>query len=340
MKQALLGQLAGAAARQDGQQYHTQGSVSGHPQIVRLVRRYFAALLRGRAPGPAGAEGRQALAGFFRAGSPALARVRYYELGKLAASVGAPWPDSMATNSLITVHSLSVDRRGDRATVVVFPIHELWVYVTGAGAVHSGEFDGQTDDAWNTTMVEGPHRLTLVRRNGTWSIADDFTTGIDWGDVASTLKAGGAPAAVWRAEARRIAARSAHTISVPPGVTDTFERFLELLNEHDYRATDALFMGGRGYRAYMFSKPYASWHYALRLITGFDPLSLIAVSDYPDVPFFVDASGPQFDNGGYDYAGGGMFGPSFWLARRASDGRWLIAPAETGPPVGAGGIGP
>ena len=159
LKQALLGQLAGAAARQDGQQYHTQGSVSGHPQIVRLVRRYFAALLRGRAPGPAGAEGRQALAGFFRAGSPALARVRYYELGKLAASVGAPWPDSMATNSLITVHSLSVDRRGDRATVVVFPIHELWVYVTGAGAVHSGEFDGQTDDAWNTTMVEGPHRL-------------------------------------------------------------------------------------------------------------------------------------------------------------------------------------
>ncbi len=340
LNQALLGRLAGAAARQDGQQYHPQGSVSGHPQIVRLVRRYFAALLRGRASGAAGAQGRQALAGFFPRGSPALARVRYYELGKLAASDGASWPDTMATKSLITLHSLSVDRHGDRATVVVFPIHELWVYVTDAGAVRSGEFDGQTDDAWNTTMVEGPHRLTLVRRHSTWSITDDFTAGIDWGDVAATLKAGGAPPAVRRAEARRIAARSAHTIPVPPGVTATFERFLQLLNEHDYRATDALFMGGHGYRAYMFSKPYASWHYALRLITGFDPLSLIAVSSYPDVPFFVDASGPQFNNGGYDYAGGGMFGPSFWLARRASDGRWLIAPAETGPPVGAGGVGP
>jgi len=340
LKQALLGQLAGAAARQDGQQYHPQGSVSGHPQIVRLVRRYFAALLRGRAPAAAGARGRQSLAGFFRAGSPALARVRYYELGKLAASDGAPWPDGMATKSLITLHSLSVDRRGDRATVVVFPIHAYWVYVTDAGAVRSGEFDGQTDDAWNTTMWEGPHRLTLVRRNGTWSITDDFTAGIGWGDVAATLKAGGAPAAVWRAEARRIAARSAHTIPVPPGVTATFERFLQLLNEHDYRATDALFMGGHGYRAYMFSKPYASWHYSLRLITGFDPLSLIAVSSYPDVAFFVDASGPTYNNGGYDYAGGGMFGPSYWLARRASDGRWLIAPAATDEPFGAGGIGP
>ena len=66
-------------------------------------------------------------------------------------------------------------------------------------------FVWQTDDAWNTTMWEGPHRLTLARRDGAWSIADDFAVGTDVGDVAAALKAGGAPPAIWRAEARRIA---------------------------------------------------------------------------------------------------------------------------------------
>ena len=279
--------------------------------------------------------GRRALAAFFPVRSPALARVRYLELGKVAASHGTSWPAGMATRSQVMINSLSIDSASDRATVVVYPVHELWLYVGGTGKVRRGQFDLQSGHAWDATMADGPHRLALVHRQGRWLIANDFTP-YTFG-VVRMMRAGGAPGSVWRAEARRIAARTAHPIPVPPGVRATFERFLTLLNEHRYRATDALFLGGHGYRAKMFVRPFAHWHYALRQISGFDPFSEVSVASYPDVPFVVEASGPTYRNGGYDYAGGGMFGPAMWLAHRTPDGRWLIEGAGTGPPTGAGG---
>jgi hypothetical protein len=51
----------------------------------------------------------------------------------------------------------------------------------------------------------------------------------------------------------------------------------------------------------------------------------------------VEASGPSYETGGYNFAGGGMFGPSMWLAHTTPDGRWLIQGNGTGPPTGAGG---
>src|SRR5665811_604570 len=50
-----------------------------------------------------------------------------------------------------------------------------------------------------------------------------------------------------------------------------------------------------------------------------------------DTPFVVDATGPTYEKGGYDYAGGGLFGPSWCLAHRTADGHWLIAGAGTAP---------
>ena len=333
-----LDKFAAHLQREDAAQYHTQGRLTGHADVLSVVRRYFAALLAGRAPGAAGVAGRAALAAYFPSGSRALATVRYLDRGKLAAADGALWPDGMQTRSLVEIHSLVVDRAGRRATMVVYPVHELWAYTDDTGGIHTGQFDGQTGDDWNAPMADGPHELTLVRHGAGWLINDDFTVAGEV-EVPALLKAGGAPPSLWRAVARRIAARTAYPISVPPGVTATFERFLALLNEHDYVATDALFVGGAGYRAKMFARPYANWHYTLLHISGFDPLSQLAVTVYPDVPFVVDCSGPTYEDGGYDYAGGGMFGPSMWIAHRGRDGRWLIQGYTTDMPVGAGRLG-
>jgi hypothetical protein len=337
---ALLGRRAASTALKERLSANVSASASEqqlarHAGLRRLVRDYFAALLEGRAPGQPGEQGRKQLKAFFPAGSPALARVRYLELGKLAASKGAPWPAGMVTKSLAVVHSLAVSGKGDRASIVVYPIHEYWAYVDAQGDVRTGEFDMQTEDDWNATMWEGPHRLTVVRRAGGWKITDDFTVGVGQ-DVPRMMRDGGAPKPVWRAEARRIAARTAERIPVPVGVQATFERFLTLLNEHRYRETDALFVGGHGYRGYMFGRPQGTWNYALKWISGFDPLSQIAVSSYPGIPFVVEASGPTYENGGYNFAGGGMFGPSMWIARKDGDA-WRIEGGGSGPPIGAGG---
>lgn len=326
LRERLSGNVTASASEQQ---------LARHPALRRLVRDYFAALLEGRAPGERGEQGRKQLAAFFPTGSAALARVRYLELGKLAASKGAPWPAGMVTKSLAVVHSLSVNGKGDSASIVVYPIHEFWAYADAQGKVRTGELNMQTEDAWNATMWEGTHRLTVVRRAGAWKISDDFAVGGEQ-DVPRMMRDGGAPKPVWRAEARRIAARTAHRIPVPAGVQTTFERFLTLLNEHRYRETDALFVGGHGYRGFMFARPQGNWHYALKWISGFDPLSELAVARYPGIPFVVEASGPTYENGGYNYAGGGMFGPSMWVARK-TDGAWRIEGAGTGPPIGAGG---
>jgi hypothetical protein len=50
----------------------------------------------------------------------------------------------------------------------------------------------------------------------------------------------------------------------------------------------------------------------------------------------VEASGPTYENGGYNFAGGGMFGPSMWIARKDGDA-WRIEGGGSGPPIGAGG---
>jgi len=347
LKAALLNELASSAATRDrlspgalnalSTPTAAEAQLARRPQIARLVRGYFETLLHGRAPGKVAEQARQDLAGFFTPQAASLSRVRYLELGKLAASHAALWPAGMLTRSLAVVHSLFVNRAGDRATVVVCPVHDFWAYVDSEARVHTGEFDMQSGDAWNATSSEGPHRLTLLRRAGTWLIGDDFTIGNNGFGVAATIKDGGAPKAIWQAVARRIAARTAHPIPVPAGVKATFERFLTLLNEHRYRETDALFIGGHGYGAFMFARPYGHWHYALKWIGAFDPLSEIAVASYPDIPFVVEASGPTYETGGYDFAGGGMFGPSWWIAHRTADGRWLIEGAGTSLPSGVSG---
>ncbi|HEY5472357.1 MAG TPA: hypothetical protein VIK32_04105, partial [Candidatus Limnocylindrales bacterium] len=308
LKEALLNELASSAATRDrlspsaldalSTPTAAEAQLARRPRVARLVRDYFETLLHGRAPGKVAEQAREKLVGFFTPQAASIARVRYLELGKLAASHAAPWPAGMLTRSLAVVHSIFVNRAGDRATVVVCPVHEFWAYVDSKARVHTGEFDMQSGDAWNATSSEGPHRLTLVRRAGTWLIGDDFTIGNNGFDVATTMKDGGAPKAIWQAVARRIVTRTTHPIPVPAGVKATFERFLTLLNEHRYRETDALFIGGHGYGAFMFARPYGHWHYALKRIGGFDPLSEIAVASYPDIPFVVVATGPTYETGG------------------------------------------
>ena len=357
LKLALLVQLGRTAALEarlaavDGAeafsaQTPAESRLSRHPGIRRLVEDYFRALFRARAPGQVGVRARAGLARFFAPGSAALARVRYVALGKLAVSGNARWPDGMLTSSLAVVHDLRVAPDGRHASVVVHPVHQFWVCARPGGEVASGEFNGAgavtdppADDPWDAAPADSPHRLTLARRDGAWLITDDLMTGDSatvLAGVPALLKAGGAPGAVWRAEALRIAARTKDTIPVPAGVRATFERFLTLLNEHRYVETNALFVGGRGYRASWFAKSYGTWHYALTWIGGFDPLSTIAVSSAPDVPFVVAATGPTYRQGGYDFAGGGLFGPSTWMAHRQPDGRWLIKGVSTDIPAGLG----
>ena len=98
-------------------------------------------------------------------------------------------------------------RLGARATVVIYPVCELWAYTDDMGGIHTGRFDGQALDDWNAPMVDGPHRLRLVRRGTTWLLCDDFTDGGD-GDVPTLLKASGASPTLWHSVARRIAARA------------------------------------------------------------------------------------------------------------------------------------
>lgn len=193
----------------------SETALDRNPAIATLLRHYFAMLLQAQAPGQRGAAARVALARFFIPHATALTRVRYVALGKLATSDHAAWPEGMQTAALPTVHAITVNRARDRATVIVYPLHNYWAYADRTN-VRCGQFDGQTVDAWNATMADGPHRLTLVRRAGTWLISDDFSVGGEL-DVAEMMKAGGAPMALWQAEARRIAARTKKRIPVPAG---------------------------------------------------------------------------------------------------------------------------
>jgi len=358
LKQALLSQMtrtaaleahvaAAAGAEALSAKTRAESRLSRRPRLRQFIDDYFRTVLAARAPGQPGAGARAGLARFFAPGSAALARVRFIALGKLAVAGHAPWPDGMLTSSLAVVHDLQVAADGRHVTVVVYPVRQFWTYVSARGQVRTGEFTGAgavtdppADDPWDAAPSDSPHRLTLARRGASWIVADDFMTGdsaIARAGTPALMKAGGAPEAVWQAETRRIAARTKNAIPVPGGVRSTFERFLTLLNEHRYEKTDALFVGGRGYRASWFSRPHGDWRYTLTRIGGFDPLSSIALASAPDVPFVAAVNGPAYDKGGYDFAGGGMLGYSLWNAHREADGRWLIQGAGNGIPPGLGG---
>lgn len=290
-----------------------------HPGLRRLVHGYFDALVRGGLPGPQGAVARRDLARYFAPGAAELERARWFAAGRVPKSDRA-LPEDFTLATLAAIHSIRLSHGARRATVVVDPIRAFWVYTLDEEVV-KGSVD-QLDEDWDYLAVDAPHRLTLVRRGGGWTVADDFTLGWSARDVALRLRRGGASRDVCRAEAARIRAAVKRPARVPAGAVAAFRRFIDLLNAHQYAATDALFEDGRGYRAFMFSDPWGDGRYVLRGVRGFAPLSAAAVASAPDVPVVLDIDG---DGAGYSYAGGGMLGYSTWHAHRTESGEWLIA---------------
>ena len=169
------------------------------------------------------------------------------------------------------------------------------------------------------------------------AILDDFTLGDYPNDVASRLRRGGAPLAVSRAAADRVRRTVKRPVRLPAGVTAAFQRFIDLLNAHEYRATDGVFVDGRGYRAFMFSDPWGDGRYVLRKVIGFAALSRASVLSGPDIPVVLDVGG---DGAGYSYAGGGMLGSSTWEAHETESGEWLIRGAGTDIPWSLAGRWP
>ena len=306
------------------------------PALRRLVRDYSDRLLRGGLPGDEGLDARRDLAGFYAPGSPALALARWYAKGSVPRDPDKALPGDFAFTTLAMVHDLRLSRDRRRAVVVVAPVLGFWVYTQG-GELVKGSMS-QWDEDWDYLEDEAPHRLTLARRGGgTWRILDDFTLGDYPNDVASRLRRGGAPLAVSRAAADRVRRAVKRPVRLPAGVTAAFQRFIDLLNAHQYRATDELFVSGKGYRAFMFSDPWGDGRYELLKVTGFSALSPAAVLSGHDVPVVLDVGG---DGAGYCYAGGGMLGYSTWAAHRSESGEWLIRGVGTDIPWSLAGRWP
>jgi hypothetical protein len=305
------------------------------PGLRSVVRDYFDRLLRGGLPGEQGVAARRNLQDFFPPGSPALARARWLAKGRLPRDPDKVLPEDFSFSALAMIHDLrlSADRR--HAVVVVDPIRGFWLY-SEDGRLVKGSWS-QFDEGWEYLESDAPHRLVLVRRSDGWKIVDDFTLGDYANDVASRLRHGGAPRAVYRGEAARVRRAVQRPVPIPAGAVAAFQRFIDLLNAHEYRATDAVFEGGNGYRAFMFSDPWGDGRYELRKVTGFARLSRAAVSSAPDVPVVLDIAG---DGAGYNYAGGGMLGYSTWHAHRTESGEWLIAGDGTDMPWALAGSWP
>lgn len=347
LKRALLRQLTDADSQQaEAASLYGEGAESPstpayfvlyhHPAIVRLVNTYFTRLLFARAPGPAGKAAQARLARFFLPHSNTESLVLYEVRGKIANTHGAPWPAGMQCACAVVIHSAIFNRAQTRATLVVWPVDEFYVYTDADGHVQAGQFipSGQP---WNQNEPDAPHRLTLMRKSGSWLISDDFTLGNDVGAAVDLLRAGGAPKAVWRAEQRRIANELREPRPVPAGAAATFRRFITLLNEHRYTQTRALFADGAGYPARYFDHPYGSWHYSVKSISGFDPISQVALCASPGIAFIADVSS---SSNPYSGPGGGNLGPTYWFAQRNPDGHWLLSPGGTDDPWGAGGYLP
>ncbi|MGO8683663.1 MAG: hypothetical protein ACLQUT_03650 [Thermoleophilia bacterium] len=230
-----------------------------NPAIAHLVSGYFATQVQAQAAGAAGAQARQNLARFFAPGSAALARARYLALGTSGAAAtgnnGEAAVDPTSA-SLALVRSLVINHSQTQATVIVWPVVEYQVWFDAAGHLQWSNVGGQSGEPWGIDPSGAPHRLKLVKSAGQWLISDDFS--LD-GEIPATLKKGGAPASVWQAEQRRIAAAANEHIAVPAGVKATFAQLVTLLNQRRFNETGRRYAGGSGLRAADFQHPAAAW---------------------------------------------------------------------------------
>jgi len=341
LRQALLGQLAQqmttiahVVAVDGGRALSTttptERLLAKHPAIARLVKGYFAAQVRAQAAGATGAQARQNLARFFTPGSAALARARYLALGTSgAAAVGNNGEAAVdpTSASLALVRSLAINYTQTRATVVVWPVVEYQVWFDAAGHLEWSNVGGQSGEPWGIDPSGAPHRLQLVKSAGQWLISDDFSLDRE---IPATLKRGGAPAAVWQAEQRRIAAAANEHIAVPAGVKATFTELVSLLNQRRFNATDRLYASGRGLRAADFQHPAAAWQLKLVSVWRYNPLSETAVADPSEINVAVRISGPS----DLLAAGSGVLSGA-WGLRRSSTGQWLITSGPHAPEMGA-----
>jgi hypothetical protein len=341
LRQALLGQLAQQMTTTAHVVAVDGGSVlsattpaerllAKNPAIARLVKGYFAAQVQAQAAGAAGVQARQNLARFFTPGSTALARARCLALGTSgAAAIGNNGEAAVdpTSASLALVRSLVINRTQTQATVTVWPVVEYQVWFDAAGHLEWSNVGGQSGEPWGIDPSGAPHRLQLVKSAGQWLISDDFS--LD-GEIPATLKKGGAPAAVWQAEQRRIAAAANEHIAVPAGVKATFTELVSLLNQRRFNATDRLYASGRGLRAADFQHPAATWQLKLVSVWRYNPLSETAVADPGEINVAVKISGP----GDLLAAGSGVLNGA-WGLRRNSTGQWLITAGPNAPVIGA-----
>ena len=304
--------------------------VARNPQIQELVREYYATQVLARSPGSAGARGRRELARYFRPGASALARARYEALGTRGElAVG---PDGAAAidptrASIAVIHDLAVDSSGMHATAVVWPVAEYQVWFDSVGRLQCGYVGGASGESWGAAPGGAPHRLQLVKQADGWLIADDFSLDPE---VPAALRRGGAPAAVWRSEKRRIDAASQRRHEVPSGVRTTLEQLVALLNQRRFSETGKLFADGVGLTPAAFQHPSGAWRLQLVSAWGYDPLSRRAIADPGRTSVAVRIDGPR----DLLVAGGGTLS-GLWMFRRDASGQWQITgrgAAETGAP--------
>jgi hypothetical protein len=305
-------------------------ALAADPALAKLVRSYFATTVRAHTPGQAGAAARAALAAFFPAGSPALARARFVALGsrdQLAYGPGGDPAVEPKRGSLAVVRSVVFNRAHTRATLVVWPVVEYQLWIDASGRPRWDYLGGAGTASWGVAPGAAPHRLALVRSGARWLITDDFSLDRE---IPSIMKKGGAPRTLWSAEQRRIAAHLNTSYPVPAGIRAAMQRLCDLLNERRFTATDSLFASGHGFRARDFQHPHGSWRLTLQRVRRYDPLWIDSVSDPSRVTVVAEVSAPQ----DLFIAGGGGFTMA-WTFEHTATGRWLIT-GEGSPAAGAG----
>jgi hypothetical protein len=284
--------------------------------IDTFVSKYFDTRAQAELPGAAGARARAVLAKFFMPGVHALAQERYVALGHRALAT-AGGETLLAVGSLARIQSLEVSPSGRRARVVLNPVQEFYV---------SRAANGQITQRVPGTSGQGVygHVLTLVGGPGHWKV--EYHTHLNDAGV-DLARLGGAPKWMLRVMEHRMnwywSTQAPPT--VPAGARATLDRLCELLNQHRFKSTGALFVDGIAYGGKDLNNTRFADFY-VRSVTVIDPRRAIAADNPGYLLLDVAINAPE-----HLFRAGGPGFPRFFKMQQTATGDWRIVSINAGP---------
>jgi hypothetical protein len=282
--------------------------------IDTFVGKYFDARAQAELPGAAGARARASLAGFFLPGAHVVAQERYVALGHRALAT-AGGETLLAVGSLARIQSLEVSPSGVRARVVLNPVQEFYV-----GRATNGQIT-HTVPGGSGEGVYG-HVLTLVGGPGHWKV--EYHTHLNEAGI-DLARSGGAPK--WMLQVMRHRMNWYWSTQAPPTVPDgaraTLDRLCELLNEHRFKSTGALFVDGIAYGGKDLNDTRFADFY-VRSVTVIDPRRAIAADNPGYLLLDVAINAPE-----HLFRAGGPGFPRFFKMQQTATGEWQIVSINT-----------